>query len=122
MAKANKYGNKKFTFDGEEFDSKREFRRFCELSRLEKAGEITGLQRQVKFVLIPTQREPDTIGPRGGIKRGKVIEKECSYLADFVYIKDGETVIEDSKGFRTKEYKIKKKLMLWVHGIRIQEV
>lgn len=118
----NKYKNKKFTFDGEEFDSKREFRRFCELSRLEKAGEITELQRQVKFVLIPTQREPDTIGPRGGIKRGKAIEKECSYLADFVYIKDGETVVEDSKGFRTKEYKIKKKLMLWVHGIRIQEV
>lgn len=103
------------------FDSLKEYRRFCELSLLEKAGKVTDLQRQVKFVLIPTQREPDTIGKRGGVKKGKTIEQECSYVADFVYVRDGETVVEDSKGFRTADYKIKRKLMLWVHGIRIIE-
>ena len=103
------------------FDSIKEYRRFCELSLLEKAGKVTDLQRQVKFVLIPTQREPDTIGKRGGLKKGKTIEQECSYVADFVYVRDGETVVEDSKGFRTADYKIKRKLMLWVHGIRIKE-
>lgn len=103
------------------FDSLKEYRRFCELSLLEKAGKVTDLKRQVKFVLIPTQREPDTIGKRGGVKKGKTIEQECSYVADFVYVQDGETVVEDSKGFRTADYKIKRKLMLWVHGIRIKE-
>lgn len=103
------------------FDSLKEYRRFCELSLLEKAGKVTGLQRQVKFVLIPTQREPDTIGKRGGVKKGKTIEQECSYVADFVYVQDGETVVEDSKGFRTADYKIKRKLMLYIHGIRIKE-
>ena len=103
------------------FDSLKEYRRFCELSLLEKAGKVTDLQRQVKFVLIPTQREPDTIGKRGGVKKGKTIEQECSYVADFVYVQDGETVVEDSKGFRTADYKIKRKLMLYIHGIRIKE-
>ena len=91
---------------------------------LETAGAISDLQRQVKYVLIPTQREPDTVGARGGIKKGKVIEKECAYIADFVY-KDlhlNETVVEDTKGFRTKDYIIKRKLMLYVHGIRIKEI
>ena len=90
---------------------------------LARAGKIKDLQRQVKFVLIPTQREPDSIGVRGGVKKGTVIEKECAYLADFVYVNDkGETVVEDTKGFRTTEYIIKRKLMLYIHGIRIQEI
>ena len=103
------------------FDSVKEYRRFCELSLLEKAGAITELQRQVEFELIPVQREPNTIGVRGGIKQGKVIEKKCSYIADFVYTENGEKVVEDTKGFKTKDYVIKRKLMLWVHGIRIKE-
>lgn len=103
------------------FDSVKEYRRFCELSLLEKAGAITELQRQVEFELIPVQREPNTIGVRGGIKQGKVIEKKCSYIADFVYTENGEKVVEDTKGFKTKDYIIKRKLMLWVHGIRIKE-
>ena len=117
-----KYGNKEVTVDNIRFDSKREAQRYCELKLLEQAGEISGLRMQVKFVLIPQQREPDTRGPRGGIHNGKVIEKECAYIADFVYQKDGETVVEDTKGFRTKDYIIKRKLMLYVHGIRIREV
>lgn len=121
-SKKNKYGNKKITRDGQSFDSLKEYRRFCELSLLEKAGAITDLQRQVKFVLIPAQREPDTVGKRGGIKRGKVIEKECAYVADFVYKQDGVTVVEDTKGVKTKDYAIKRKLMLYVHGIKIHEI
>ena len=122
MRAMNKYHSRKITRDGMTFDSLKEYRRFCELSLLEKAGEITDLQRQVEFVLIPAQREPDTIGKRGGIKRGKVIEQKCSYIADFVYNEDGKPVVEDTKGFKTKDYIIKRKLMLCVHGVRIKEI
>ena len=106
------------------FDSRKEYKRYCELKMMEASGIITGLQRQVKYILIPCQREPDTIGKRGGIHQGKVIEKECAYYADFVYqlTDTGETVVEDAKGMRTTEYKIKRKLMLYVHHIRIKEV
>lgn len=122
VRKTTKYRSKKVTIDGICFDSKKEANRFCELRMLEKAGEIHNLQRQVKYVLIPAQREPDTIGARGGVKKGKLIERECSYMADFVYEENGETVVEDTKGFRTTEYIIKRKLMLKVHGIRIREI
>lgn len=119
---SKKYGNKKIFADGEVFDSKKEYRRWNELIMLVKAKEITGLRRQVKYVLIPAQREPDLTGPRGGIRRGKLIEREVAYIADFVYTdRDGSTVVEDCKGVRTKEYIIKRKLMLKEYGIRIKE-
>lgn len=118
----NKYGSKKVEVDGITFDSKKEANRYKELKLLEQAGEITDLQRQVKFVLIPAQREPDTIGTRGGIHKGKLIEKECAYYADFVYQENGKTVVEDTKGMRTTEYVIKRKLMLYIHKIKISEV
>lgn len=108
-----KYNNKKITVDGQIFDSKKEASRYEELILLEKAGAIKDLRTQVKFKLIPAQRDEAT---------GKVIERECSYKADFVYEEDGKTVVEDVKGFRTKEYIIKRKLMLWRYGIRIREV
>lgn len=117
----NKYRNRKITRNGITYDSQKEAHRHAELLLLEKAGTISGLQRQVKFVLIPAQYEPDTIGKRGGVKRGKLIERECAYIADFVYTQDGETIVEDAKGFKTPEYRIKKKLLLWVRGIRIKE-
>ena len=79
---------------------------------MERAGRITDLRRQVKFVLIPSQRGED----------GKVIEKQVTYIADFVYLKDGKTVVEDSKGYRTEVYRLKKKMMLYFFHIRIQEV
>lgn len=117
-----KYGNKKIYEDGEVFDSKKEYRRWKELILLVKAGEISKLQRQVKYTLIPSQREPDIRGPRGGIRPGKLIEREVSYIADFVYTdKAGQIVVEDCKGLRTKEYILKRKMMLAVHGIRIKE-
>ena len=122
--KGNKYGNRKIAFDGQTFDSKKEMRHYTELLLLEKAGKIKDLHRQVKFQLMPAQREPDIIGPKGGHKPGKLIEREVSYVADFVYtdLQTGQTVVVDTKGFRTKEYTIKRKMMLYFHGIRIKEV
>ena len=118
--KESKYGARKVTVDGFKFDSKREAARYGELCLLEKAGKITNLQRQVKFVLIPTQYAIVDDG-KGNAKR-KCIEKECSYVADFVYIMDGKKVVEDAKGFKTRDYRIKRKMMLWFHGIQIKEV
>lgn len=108
----SKYGSQKVTVGGVTFDSQREYRRFCELSLLERAGKITNLQRQVKYVLIPSQKD----------EKGKVIERECSYIADFVYVENGKLVVEDAKGYKTPEYRIKKKMALYFHGIRIKEV
>lgn len=123
-----KYRNKKVTVDGITFDSKREKKRWCELCLLEKAGEISNLQRQVKFVLIPTQTETfERYSEKTGkkLKDGvRVVEKECAYFADFVYIdnRTGRTIVEDTKGARTEKYIIKRKLMLHIYGIRIQEI
>lgn len=123
MARRRKFGNRKVEVNGIIFDSKHEAKRYQELKLLEKVGEISDLQLQVKYILIPAYREPDTIGSRGGVHKGKLIEKECTYTADFVYnTADGIQVVEDAKGFRTEVYKLKKKLMYHVHGIRIREV
>lgn len=123
----SKYGNRKTVVDGITFDSKKEANRFRELQLLERAGKITALQRQVKYVLIPTQREfSNEIYKKGAhqghFKPGKVLEKECSYIADFAYFQDDKYVVEDTKGVRTEAYKIKRKLMLERYGIQIQEV
>lgn len=108
----SKYKAKKTEIDGIVFDSKKEAKRYQELILLERAGVISDLQRQVKFTLIPVQRI-----------NGKVVERECSYIADFVYLDEGgKKVVEDTKGVKTKDYVIKRKLMLWIHGIRIKEV
>lgn len=119
--KKSKYYSKKVILDGVKFDSVKEARRYQELILMQRAGLISGLRRQVEFVLIPTQREPDKVGKRGGVTKGKVIEQKCAYIADFVYTENGYIVVEDVKGFRTADYKIKRKLMLFVHGIRIRE-
>ncbi len=122
-----KYHNRKVTVNGETFDSKKEYKRFCELSLLQKAGAITDLQRQVKFVLIPAQYETfERYGKNGKrLKDGQMcIEKECAYYADFVYKENEKTVVEDtkSKATKTTEYVIKRKLMLYIHGIKIKEI
>lgn len=103
----NKYGAKKVKApDGQVFDSTQEFQRYGVLRLLERAGKISNLRRQVSFELIPKQEG----------------ERACTYIADFVYTDaNGDLIVEDSKGFRTDAYKIKRKLMLWVHGIRIKE-
>lgn len=117
-----KYHNKKTEVDGIKFDSKKEANRYLELKLLEKAGEIQNLRLQVKYVLIPSQYEQVYSEKKHAYIRGKLIERECSYVADFVYEEGGETIVEDTKGFRTQDYMIKRKMMLYLMGIRIREV
>ena len=119
----NKYKSHKTNANGVIFDSKKEYDRYIELTLLSRSGAIKGLKRQVKFELIPAQYEPDIINPRGKVKKGKLIERAVSYIADFVYTdENGKMVVEDTKGFRTKDYIIKRKLLLYMHGIRIKEI
>lgn len=107
MTTQNKFKNEKITIDGMTFDSKKEYYRYCDLMLLERAGEISDIKRQVRFELIPKQEN----------------ERAVFYIADFVYYdKHGRKVVEDSKGCRTKEYIIKRKLMLYRYGIKIKEV
>lgn len=125
--KSMKYGNTKATIDGIFFDSKKEARRYAELKMMLRAGEISDLELQKKFELIPAQYETVPRYGKNGkrLKDGKrCIENSCVYKADFVYTdnKTGQIVVEDTKGFRTTDYIIKRKLMLFVHGIRIKEL
>ena len=113
----SKYHNKKVVFNNIKFDSKFEAKRYSELLLLERAGAITNLELQKSFELIPTQYETLANG-----KRGKCLERAVTYRADFVYIENGKQVVEDTKGFRTPEYVIKRKMMLYKYGIKIKEV
>lgn len=109
----SKYGNRKTEVLGIMFDSKREADRYLELYIAQKAGAITDLQMQVQFELIPKQVD----------ETGKVVERAVLYKADFTYRNsEGQLVVEDAKGERTREYIIKRKLMLYNYGIRIKEV
>ena len=110
---ATKYRNRKITVDGETFDSVKEATRYQELKLLERAGEIRELRRQVPFVVIPVQKDD----------AGRVIEREVKYIADFTYIERGKLTrtVEDVKGLKTREYVLKRKLMLYRNGIRIKE-
>lgn len=123
----HKYGNRKVAVDGIAFDSIREARRYKQLKLLLLSGEIVGLSMQVPFELVPAQYEETgevySKGPRKGQpKQGKCIEKSVVYVADFVYFENGKRIVEDTKGVRTPEYIIKRKLMLQKYGIRIREV
>lgn len=105
-------GNKYHAERSGGYASRKEHRRANELRLLQRAGVISGLREQVPYELIPAQRTAD----------GKLLERPCRYVADFVYTdKDGNTVVEDTKGVRTDVYRIKRKLMLHVYGIRITE-
>lgn len=121
---ASKYGNAKPIYKGIEFDSGLEMLRYRFLERKLKAGQITELRRQVRYPLIPAQfKHPFYITNGNGKKMpepGK--EGAVSYIADFVYKRNGVEVVEDAKGVRTDVYIIKRKLMLYFHGITIYEV
>lgn len=109
----NKYGNRKVIWKGEEFDSEAEYGRYRELKWLATKGIVRELRRQVSYELIPALRDD----------HGQLCERSVHYVADFVYVdEDGSTVVEDVKGVKTKEYIIKRKLMLWRYGIRIREI
>lgn len=100
----SKYGNKTTEVGGHKFDSRKEARFFLQL---QQDPTVKSIQTQVVFELIPKQKG----------------ERACSYKADFVVeYHDGRTVVYDVKGMKTDVYRIKRKLMLWVHGVTIQEV
>ena len=127
--RGSKYLNTKVVVDGIEFASKKEAKRYRDLLLLLNAGEITDLRLQVPYELIPAQKEAPTIGPKGGVKPGKTIERSVVYIADFVYKdKDGREIVEDVKGYRKADagayriFSIKRKLMLWRFGITIREI
>lgn len=107
-----KYGNQNVFLNGRKFDSKREAGRYAELQLMQRAGMITDLKTQVSYLLIPAQYD----------ENHRCIERSCRYVADFVYRQNGELVVEDAKGLKTDVYRIKKKLMLQVYGIKIKEV
>jgi hypothetical protein len=110
---ASKFSNKKEEIDGIVFDSKKEAKVYLELKDLASKGEISKFDRQVNFELIPTQRDG----------QNKIIERPCQYKADFVvYHNDGEITVIDAKGMREAAYRIKRKLLLYVHKIRVHEV
>jgi hypothetical protein len=94
------------------YASVREANRAGELKLLVASGAITELRQQVPFELIPAQRD----------EAGKLLEHACTYVADFTYNYGGALVVEDAKGFETKDYVIKRKLMLWVHAIKVVAV
>jgi hypothetical protein len=95
-----KYHNKKIKTEDGTFDSKYEYEEWCRLKLLERSGAIRNLMRQVPYVLIPTIRT--TAGTL----------KQITYYADFVYEENDVNVIYEVKGFKTKEYLIKKRLLI----------
>lgn len=122
-----KYGNKKITVDGMLFDSKKEAQRYLELKMMQRAGMISNLELQKPYELIPAQYETyERYGKNGKkLKDGrKCIENSCVYKADFSYYDKEKNmlIVEDTKGMKTKDYIIKRKLMLYIHGIRIKEI
>lgn len=108
-ARASKYHAKKTVVDGIVFDSAEEAKRYSKLRDMEEAGEIQDLRLQVPFELLPSF-ECDGVKYRG-----------MRYIADFVYYRDGERFVEDCKGMKTAEYKLKKKLMAFINHINIEE-
>lgn len=94
----SKYNNKKTQVDMYVFDSAKEAKRYRELVLLERAGEIQNLELQPRFLL------------QEGFKKNNKAWRKLEYVADFKYIENGKTVVEDVKGFETKEFKIKRKL------------
>ena len=113
----SKYGSRKVTIGGMTFDSQKEAARYQELCLLQRVGKIAGLETQVKYELIPPQK-----------RDGKVVERGVSYIADFVYFQDGKKVVEDVKGYRDPssagyaKFVLKRKMMLYFHGIEIKEI
>jgi hypothetical protein len=107
--KKPKYHNKVSVLSGKRFDSLKESKRFSELSLLQKLGKISNLETQKPFLLIPKQDG----------------ERAVKYIADFVYTENGNIIVEDVKSAITRKlpaYIIKRKLMLYFHGIKIKEV
>jgi hypothetical protein len=99
----SKYKAKKTTVDGITFDSKAEAKRYQELKLIERAGQIKNLSLQPRFML------------QGGFKNIHTGKKEraIEYVADFQYEDNNVIIVEDCKGFKTSDYKIKRKLFIY---------
>ena len=127
-----KYGNNKIKNAFGTYDSELEWARYVFLSNRQKEGEISDLRRQVEYLLIPAQYGTEIKHLKTKDKEVKVLlERPCSYIADFVYERNGKTIVEDCKGedkkykgkrfsTQTADFKIKKKLMLYIHNIQIK--
>lgn len=121
-----KYKNKKIVVDGIEFDSKAEAARYGELVQLQRAGKISDLELKKKYELIPSQYV-NVCTADGKIKK-RCAERAVTYTADFVYTQDGETIVEDVKGYKIPKsagyakFVLKRKLMLYRYGIIVREV
>lgn len=103
MLKRTKYGNKKTTVYGIEFDSRKEATRYCELRLLQEAGKISDLKLQVPFPVV-------------------INGKPCfKYVADFTYTENGRPIVEDVKGMKTQVYRLKKKVVEALYGFSIRE-
>ena len=113
--KKSKYRSVITEVDGIMFDSKKEAKRYKELKMMFDDGFIADLKLQVPYLLCPAQLGADYNGKQITLRR------EMKYIADFVYKVDGVEVINDAKGYRTKEYKQKKNLMKKIYGIDIYE-
>lgn len=109
------------------FDSQSEYKRYLYLLDLEKRGEITNLKRQVTFSLIPKQTIDVEVKLKTKTKTKTIVaEREVTYTCDFAYTdKNGQYIVEDVKSKYTRkehDYIIKRKLMLFINGIRLHEV
>lgn len=110
-AKAPKYHNQPDSRGSLRFDSKKEARRYDELMLMMASGKIKDLRLQQDFTLVEAYTRPS--GERVRAMR---------YRADFTYTREGERIVEDVKGIKTKDYQMKKKLMMDKYGISITEI
>ena len=123
MRFTGKFNNKKMDTPDGVFDSKGEYQRWLFLCEAARTGEISGLKRQVRYTLIPTQFRTETVQLKTKTKEvQRVAEREITYTADFVYLKNGEIVVEDFKGFPNDRWPLKKAMMLFFHHIAVREV
>lgn len=119
----NKYHARKVNICGIEFDSKKEGMRWLLLKDMERNGEISNLQRQVPFELLPPIYRDEVVHLKTKDKIvKKLIQRPVKYLADFTYTKDGKQIVEDTKGLRLPDYVLKKKMMLALLNIEIIEI
>lgn len=121
-----KYGNRKIEIGGETFDSKREYDRWLVLRDAERRGVISGLRRQVKYELIPSIYKDVEVQLKTKVKTVRRLDmRGVDYTCDFVYMKDGEQVVEDVKispKMLPKEFVLKEKMLYQRYGIRIKKV
>lgn len=126
----NKFGARKVVTAEGVFDSHEEYQRYLQLRLLERCGKIFKLERQKVFTLIPARYEYyERYGKTGKrIKDGKrCVERACVYKADFLYYDDqGNQIVEDVKGCKKgaayEVFALKRKLMLFIHGIKVREI